>query len=109
MFFSFAIDASKSAADSKDHETTGTLLFSFAIDASKSAADSKDHESAGTLLFSFAIDASKSAADSKDHETRTKTTHARYFKLQRYQRATESSADLVPPIYSGAAVKTCIG
>jgi hypothetical protein len=47
----------------------GPCSFSFAIDASKSAADSKDHEATKTLLFSFAIDASKSAANSKDHET----------------------------------------
>ena len=76
-----------SAANSKDHEATKTLLFSFAIDASKSAANSKDHEATGTLLFSFAIDASKSAADSKDHETRTKMTHALSYRSIKERRS----------------------
>ena len=87
LLFSFAIDASKSAANSKDHEATETLLFSFAIDASKSVANSKDHEATGTLLFSFAIDASKSAADSKDHETHTKTTHALRYRSIKKRRS----------------------
>ena len=87
----------------------GPCSFFFAIDASKSAADSKGHEATGNLLFFFAIDASKSAVDSKDHETRTKNDPRSVFYLWKYQRATESSAELVLPIHSGAAVRTYIG